>query len=122
MRFCGIFSKFKTEFYSKVSSRPDFIFEIHQLWQLGFSRVYSNSCCSCSFAPEIIEIGQSCYKMYSNNMLNFQEPITILKACAKKKRSGNLMNAPRIYLELLSYLPTPPLGQDMTQGQSLSGF
>ena len=29
---------------SKVS---DCIFEIHQLWQSGFSRVYSNSCCSC---------------------------------------------------------------------------
>ena len=39
---------------SKVSSRPDCIFEIHQLWQSGFSRVYSNSCCSCSFEPEII--------------------------------------------------------------------
>ena len=24
-------------------------------------------------------------------------------------------------LKLLSYLPTPPLGQDMTQGQFLSG-
>ena len=30
--------------FSKVS---DCIFEIHQLWQSGFSRVYSNSCCSC---------------------------------------------------------------------------
>ena len=30
---------------SKVSSRPDSIFEIHQLWQSGFSRVYSNCCC-----------------------------------------------------------------------------
>ena len=29
---------------SKVS---DCIFEIHQLWQLGFSRVYSNSFCNC---------------------------------------------------------------------------
>ena len=29
---------------SKVS---DWIFEIHQLWQSGFSRVYSNCCCSC---------------------------------------------------------------------------
>ena len=29
---------------SKVS---DCIFEIHQLWQSGFSRVYSNSFCSC---------------------------------------------------------------------------
>ena len=28
---------------SKVSSRPDCIFEIPQLWQPGFSRVYSNS-------------------------------------------------------------------------------
>ena len=44
---------------SKVSARPDCIFEIHQLWQLGFSRVYSNFCCSCWFEPEIIKIGQS---------------------------------------------------------------
>ena len=42
---------------SKVSSRPDCIFEIHPQWQSGFSRVYSNSCCSCSFKPEIIKIG-----------------------------------------------------------------
>ena len=57
---------------SKVSSRLDFIFEIHQLWQLGFSRVYSNSYCSCSLEPEIIKIGQSSHKMYSNNIQNFQ--------------------------------------------------
>ena len=57
---------------SKVSSRPDCIFEIHQLWQLGFSRVYSNCCCSCSFEPEIIKITQSSHKMYSNNILNFK--------------------------------------------------
>ena len=37
----------------RSSSRPDCIFEIHQLWQSGFSRVYSNSCCSCSFKSEI---------------------------------------------------------------------
>ena len=43
----------------KVSSRPDCIFEIHQLWQSGVSRVYSNCCCSCWFEPEIIKIGQS---------------------------------------------------------------
>ena len=45
---------------SKVS---DCIFEIHQLWQSGFSRVYSNFCCSCSFKPEILKIGQSSHKM-----------------------------------------------------------
>ena len=36
---------------SKVSSRPDCILKIHQLWQSGFSRVYSNCCCSCLFEP-----------------------------------------------------------------------
>ena len=34
---------------SKVSSRPDYIFEIHPLWKSGFSKVYSNSCCCCLF-------------------------------------------------------------------------
>ena len=33
----------------RSSSRPDCIFEIHQLWQSGFSRMYYNSFCSCSF-------------------------------------------------------------------------
>ena len=80
---------------SKVSSRPDCIFEIHQLWQSGFSRVYSNCCSSCSFEPEIIQISQSSHKMYSNNILNFQESTTILNAGTKK--SGNLLKAPYIY-------------------------
>ena len=57
---------------SKVSSRLDYIFEIQQLWQSGFSRVYSNCCCRCSFKPEITKVGQSSHKMYSNNILNFQ--------------------------------------------------
>ena len=69
---------------SKVCSRPDRIFEIHQLWQSDFSRVYSNCCCSCSFEPEIIKLGQSSHKMYSNNIVNFQESTTILNACTKK--------------------------------------
>ena len=69
---------------SKVSSPPDCIFEIHQLWKSGFSRVYSNCCCSCLFKREIIKIGQSSHKMYSNNIVNFQESMTILKACTKK--------------------------------------
>ena len=48
---------------SKVSSRADCIFEIHQLWQSDFSRVYSNSGFSCSFEAEIIKINQSSHKM-----------------------------------------------------------
>ena len=70
--------------YYKVSWHPDCIFDIHELWQSGFSRVYSNCCCSCWFEPEIIKIGQSSYKMYSNNILNFQVSMTILNACTKK--------------------------------------
>ena len=66
---------------SKVS---DCIFEIHQLWQSGFSRVYSNCWCRCSFELEIIKTGQSFYKMYSNNILNCQEATTILNAHTKK--------------------------------------
>ena len=70
--------------FSKVSSRPDCIFEIHQLWQSGFSRVYSNCCCRCLFEPEITKISQSSHLMYSNKILNFQESTTILNACTKK--------------------------------------
>ena len=87
IRFCSILPSLKQNSIayrsSKVSIRPDCIFEIHQLWQSGFSRVYSNSCCSCSFESEIIKIGQSSHKMYSNNILNFHESMTILNACPK---------------------------------------
>ena len=69
---------------SNVSSRPDCIFEIHQLWQSGFSWVYSNCCSSCSFEPEIIKISQSSHKMYSNNIVNFQKSTPISNACTKK--------------------------------------
>ena len=62
------------------------LFEIHHLWQSGFSRMYSNCCYSCSFEPEIIKIGQSSRQMYSNNMVNFQESTTILNACTKRVR------------------------------------
>ena len=82
------FSSLKQNFIacrsSKVSSRPDCIFEIHQRWQLGFSRVYSNCCCSCSFKPEIIKIGQSYHMMYSYKLLNFQASTQILNASTKK--------------------------------------
>ena len=88
IRFCGIFPSLKQNFIayhsSKVSSRPDYIFEIHQLRQSGFSRVYFNSYCSCSFEPEIIKIGLSSHKMYSYKIRNFQESTTILNACTKK--------------------------------------
>ena len=67
--------------HNKVS---DCIFEIHQLWQSGFSRVYLNSYCSCLFEPEIIKISQSSHKIYSNNLLNFQESMTISNTHTKK--------------------------------------
>ena len=85
-----------------MSSCPDCIFEIHELWPSGFSRVYSSSCCSCSFEPEIIKNGQSSHKMYSNKILNVQESATILNACTKK--SGNLLKVPRIYIYIYIYI------------------
>ena len=97
--FSSIKHNFSAYRSSQVSSRPDCIFEIHQLWQSGFSRVYSNSCGSCSFEPEIIKIGQSSHNMYSNNILNFHEFTTILNARTKKK-SGTLLNGPCISLSL----------------------
>ena len=69
---------------SKMSWRLDCIFEIQQLWQSGFSKVYSNCCCSCSIEAEIIKIGQLSHKMCRNNIVNFQESTTILNACTKK--------------------------------------
>ena len=88
IRFCSIFPSLRHNFIayrsSKVSSRPDCIFEIHQLWQSGFSRVYSNCCCSCWFDPEIIKIAQSSDNIYCSKILNFQESTTILNANTKK--------------------------------------
>ena len=79
------FSSLKQNFITYRSFKvSDCIFEIHQLWQSGFSRMYSNCYCSCSFEPEIIEIGQSSHKMYINNILNFQESTTMLNAHTKK--------------------------------------
>ena len=46
--------------------------------------VGSNCCCSCSFELEIIKIGQSSHKMYSNNIVNFQEAMIILNACTRQ--------------------------------------
>ena len=75
----------KLNFSAYCSSKmSDCIFKIHKLWQSGFSRVYSNCCCSCTFEPEIIKIDQSSHKMYSNNIVNFQEAKTILDAHTKK--------------------------------------
>ena len=88
IHFYGSFPSLKHNFLayrsSKVSSRPDCIFEIHQPWQSDFSWVYSNCYCSCWFEPEIIKIGQSFHKIYSNNIVNFQVSTTILNVCTKK--------------------------------------
>ena len=63
--------------------------------------MYSNCCFRCSFEPEIIRIGQSSHKMYSNKIVNSQESTKILNACTKK--SGNLLNAPRIYIYIYTH-------------------
>ena len=74
----AFFPSLKHNFIAYRSSKlSDCIFEIHEVWKLGFSRVYSNGYCSCPFDPEIIKYCLSSHKMYSNNIVNFQEPMTI---------------------------------------------
>ena len=81
----AFFPSLKQNFIAYRSfSRQNCIFEIQQLWQSDFSRAYYNCCCNCWFEPEIIEIGPSSHKMYSNNIVNFQVSTTILNACSKK--------------------------------------
>ena len=65
---CKMLQRQSEALHTFVSPRPDCIFEICQLWQSVFSRVYSNCCCSCSFEAEIIKIDQSSQKIYSNNI------------------------------------------------------
>ena len=102
----AFFSSLKQNFIvnrsSKVSSRPDCIFEIQQQWKSGFSRMCSSSCCSCWFEPEIIRISQSSHQMYSNNIVNFQDSTTILNACPET--SEIFLNAPRIYIYIYIYI------------------
>ena len=81
----AFFPSLKHNFIAYRSSKvSDCISEIHQLWQPGFGRVYSNCCCSCLFEAEILKIGQSSHKMYNNNILNVQGSTTILNTHTKK--------------------------------------
>ena len=78
---------------SKVSSRPDCIFEIHQLSQSGFSRVYSNCWCSFSFEPEIIKLVSHRIRCIAITYWIFKSLRQFLMPVQKK--SGNLLKAPR---------------------------
>ena len=78
------FPNLKHNFTAYCSKMSDCIFEIPQLWQSGFSRVYSNSCCSCSIEREIIKVRPSSYEMYRNSILIFQVSPSILNAHPKK--------------------------------------
>ena len=63
--------------------------------------MYSNFCYSCSFEAEIIKIGQSSHKMYSNDIVNVQESTTMLNACTKKP--GNLLKSPHMCVSVCVY-------------------
>ena len=79
------FPSLKQKFIAYRSSKvADCIFEIHQMWQSGFSRVYSNCSCSYWFELEIIKVGQSSHKMDSNKILNFQVSTKILNTHTKR--------------------------------------
>ena len=65
--------------------------------------MYSNCCCSCSFEPEIIKIGQSSHEMYNNNIVNFQAFTTILNAHTKKSLETYRMHLVYRHWTSLSY-------------------
>ena len=116
IRFCGIFPSLKQNFIAYRSSKlSDCIFEIHQLWQSGFSRVYSYCCCSCWLEPEIIKIDQSSYNMYSNNILF----TTILNAHAKKSLETYWRH--HVYESVFTQ-PHRRLEQNVTLDQFISGL
>ena len=99
----AFFPSLKQNFIAYRSSKiSDCIFEIHQLWQSGFSRVYSNCC--CSFEPEIIKIGQSFYMIYSNNILNFRQSTTILNGHTKKVWKLIVCSSYSLYLLLVRFV------------------
>ena len=52
--------------------------------------MYSNSCCSCLFEPEIIKIGQSSHKMCSNKS-EFSRIYDNFKCLYKKSQETYLM-------------------------------
>ena len=93
----AFFPSLKQNFIAYRSSKvSDCIFEINQLRKSGLSRLYSNCCCSCSFEDEMLKIGQSSYKMYSNKMrFSFSNVYDNFK-CPSEKKSGNLSYASRI--------------------------
>ena len=109
--FPSLKQNFIAYFSSKVSSCPDCIFEIYQLWQ---------SCFSCLLEPEIIKIGLSSHKMYSNNILSFQDSTAILNACTKK--SGNLLNAPSIFTPCTVLSIQTPSGKRIEANQNLMKY
>ena len=84
IRFCGTFPNLKKILLHIELPHVQIAF---LKFTSKFIRVYSSYWCSCSFEAEIIKIGPSSLKMYSNNILNFQESTSIVNACAKK--SGN---------------------------------
>ena len=98
----SFFASLKQNFIAYRSSKvSDFIFEIHQQWQSGFSRVYSNYCCSCSFEPETIKISQSSHKMYNNNILNFYDNF---KCPYEKSLETYWRNLVYIYIYIYIYI------------------
>ena len=98
----AFFPSLKQNFIAYRSSlRQDCIFEIQQLWQSGFSRVYSNCFCSCWFEPEIIKL------VSHHNIVNSQKSTTILNTSTKQSR--NLLKAP---CNLGKYLKIFPFNGD----------
>ena len=73
-----------------------------QIALLKFTSCDTQTLVGCiPIATVAVHLKQSSYKIYCNNIVNFQESTTILNACAQK--CGSLLKAPRIN-KLLTHL------------------
>ena len=66
--------------------------------------MYYSSCCSCSFEAEIIKIGQSSHKMYSNNILNFSRVHDNFKCPYEKSLETYRMNLVCVCIYIYIYI------------------
>ena len=82
IRFCGIFSKFKTEFYC-ISFFENVLTSRLHFWN---SQADNQALVGCIPIPAVaVHLNlKSSHYMYSDNIVNFQESTTILNACTKK--------------------------------------
>ena len=94
----AFFPSLKQNFIAHCSSKmSDCIFEIHHLWQSGVG------CIPIPAVAVHLKL-KSSHKMYSNNIVNFQESTIILNTCTKKSLETYWIHHIYIYIYIYIYI------------------